>query len=57
MKQFKRLLFLVLLTTLVGSNTVLAQEASGNWLKNDGGLDCAAQLVGKSAQSGHQSAQ
>lgn len=36
MKQLKWLLFIVLLATVFGAGPVLAQEASGNWLKNDG---------------------
>lgn len=36
MKQFKRLLFVVLLTAMLGSSPVLAQESTDNWVQNDG---------------------
>ncbi|UYO61152.1 hypothetical protein LNN31_10175 [Acetobacterium wieringae] len=36
MKQLKCLLVIVLLAAMIGASPVLAQEASGNWLKNDG---------------------
>jgi hypothetical protein len=36
MKQLKCLLFIVLLAAMVGASPVLAQEATGSWLKNDG---------------------